>query len=82
MAVLDSKGGLFGAFTTEPWHVSARNRCYGGGDSFVFSLKRKGIGRNAAYHWTKANSLFQTGTLICTVLLSGVNRANIHYVGC
>ena len=53
LVVLDSTGGVFGGYASEPWHISSHY--YGNGESFLYSA----VPSWRVHHWSGANSLFQ-----------------------
>jgi len=56
LLVLDSTGGVFGGFASDPWHVSSHY--FGNGESFLFAA----VPSWRVHHWSGANSLFQLGS--------------------
>ena len=57
LAIRDTRGDVFGAFVTEPWHASARGY-YGGGMSFVFASHRDRDDVQV-WRWSHRNTYFQ-----------------------
>ena len=46
LVVRDAAGAVFGAYAAEAWHMAPR--FYGTGETFVFSVRRRGLPRGGS----------------------------------
>ena len=59
LAVRDTNGFCFGAFSTEVWSTQNANRYFGTGESFVYSIEKDGDNTVTAFTWSGKNDYFQ-----------------------
>ena len=59
LAVRDTNGYCFGAFSTEVWSTQNANRYFGTGESFVFAIEKDGDDTVTCFSWSEKNDYFQ-----------------------
>ncbi len=59
LAVRDTNGYCFGAFSTEVWSTQNANRYFGTGESFVFAIEKDGDDTVTCFSWSGKNDYFQ-----------------------
>eukprot|EP00040_Diaphanoeca_grandis_P023677 m.129205 g.129205 ORF g.129205 m.129205 type:complete len:513 (+) comp29381_c0_seq1:315-1853(+) len=73
--IRDTKGGMFGCYTTESWKAlkPGLQQYYGGGESFVFKIAPE----QEFYKWTGCNKLFMLSTMTELMIGGGAGQAAI-----